>query len=396
MARRRGHARAGRPRPTSASTRCCSSGWRARAATRRSAARSRSRATARVGTLVVARDRDEAEALDRLAEFRRGLGLPVERLRPSQARRLEPALAPTIRLALDIASDHSVDPRKLVAALRAQGHAHLRRAPARPALQVEGERVTGVITPEGTVLADQVVVAAGVDVARLDMPEHARVPVRPVKGQVLRLRDPNGPGLVERTIRGEQAYFVPRGDGRYVLGATMEERGWDTHADRRRRLRAAARPLRARPRRLRARDRGADRRPAAGDARQPARDRPGRARRARLGDGPLPQRDPAHARHRRPRRGRARRRAAAGLGRARRPAALRRSAPHERRAQRRDRASCATARRSRPRSRRSTCPARAAASRSPSTPRSSRAANGARPTLHEGARVEILRAIQGG
>jgi glycine oxidase len=59
------------------------------------------------------------------------------------------------------------------------------------------------------------------------MPEAARVPVRPVKGQVLRLRDPNGPGLVQRTIRGASAYFVPRGDGRYVLGATMEERGWD-------------------------------------------------------------------------------------------------------------------------------------------------------------------------
>ena len=54
------------------------------------------------------------------------------------------------------------------------------------------------------------------------------MPVRPVKGQVLRLRDPRGAGLVERTIRGEQAYLVPRGDGRYVLGATMEERGWDT------------------------------------------------------------------------------------------------------------------------------------------------------------------------
>jgi glycine oxidase len=51
------------------------------------------------------------------------------------------------------------------------------------------------------------------------------VPVRPVKGQVLRLRDPRGPGLVERTVRGPQAYLVPRGDGAYVLGATMEERG---------------------------------------------------------------------------------------------------------------------------------------------------------------------------
>ena len=69
------------------------------------------------GTLVVARDRDEAEALDRLAAFRTDLGLPVERLRPSQARKVEPALAPTIRLALRIDGDHAIDPRLLVAAL---------------------------------------------------------------------------------------------------------------------------------------------------------------------------------------------------------------------------------------------------------------------------------------
>ena len=81
---------------------------------------SRTPAYRAVGTLVVARDRDEAEALDRLAAFRTRLGLPVERLRPSQARRLEPALAPTVRLALDIPSDHSIDPRKLVAALAAR------------------------------------------------------------------------------------------------------------------------------------------------------------------------------------------------------------------------------------------------------------------------------------
>src|SRR4051812_42598993 len=144
-----------------------------------------------VGTLVVARDRDEAEALDRLAEFRRGLGLPVERLRPSQARRLEPALAPAIRLALDISSDHSIDPRKLVAALRREVP-DVRRARV-TGLTVEGERVTGVETTDGPLRANAVVVAAGVEVARLELPEHARVPVRPVKGQVLRLRDPNGP-----------------------------------------------------------------------------------------------------------------------------------------------------------------------------------------------------------
>ena len=69
------------------------------------------------GALVVARDRDEAEELERLYEHRRALGLPVERLRPSQARRAEPALAPTVRLALDVPGDAAVDPRALVAAL---------------------------------------------------------------------------------------------------------------------------------------------------------------------------------------------------------------------------------------------------------------------------------------
>jgi glycine oxidase len=48
-----------------------------------------------------------------------------------------------------------------------------------------------------------------------------------VAGQVLRLRDPQGAGLVTRTIRTSDAYIVPRADGRYVLGATMEERGFD-------------------------------------------------------------------------------------------------------------------------------------------------------------------------
>src|SRR5262249_4363952 len=136
-----------------------------------------------VGTLVVARDRDEAEALDRLAAFRTSLGLPVERLRPSQARALEPALAPTVRLALAIETAHSIDPRKLVAALGRAFDGEL-RCERVLALTVSGERVTGVVTDGGVIDAGAVVVAAGVHVARLDMPERARVPVRPVKGQV--------------------------------------------------------------------------------------------------------------------------------------------------------------------------------------------------------------------
>jgi glycine oxidase len=189
----------------------------------------------RTGTLVVARDRDEAEALEHLLAYRRELGLEVERLRPSQARRAEPALAPTVRLALDVPGDHSVDPRRLVAALgvafeRAGGT--LRRARV-AAVETDGDRATGLRLKDGEVVrAAQVVLAPGTGAAALDLPAEARVPVRPVKGQVLRLRDPRTnpphPPLVTRTIRGPDAYLVPRADGRYVLGATMEERGWDT------------------------------------------------------------------------------------------------------------------------------------------------------------------------
>jgi glycine oxidase len=183
------------------------------------------------GTLVVARDRDDAEALERLLAFRRSLGLPVERLRPSQARRAEPALAPTVRLALDVPGDHSADPRKLVAALeravvRAGGE--VRRHARVTEVTSENGEVTGVRLEGGDVVsAPRVVLAAGAWTARLDgVPDP--VPVRPVKGQIMRLHDPRGPGLVERTVRTPQGgYLVPRGDGRYVLGATVEERGYD-------------------------------------------------------------------------------------------------------------------------------------------------------------------------
>jgi glycine oxidase len=180
------------------------------------------------GTLAVARDRDEAEALERMLAFRRSLGLAVERLRPSQARRLEPALAPTVRLALDVPGDTSVDPRRLVAALRAacDGAGVQRHVGEATAVLREGDRAAGLRLADGRELpADQVLLATG---ARALSDE---VPVRPVRGQVLRLRDPSGhrphPPLVDRTIRGTDAYLVPRDDGRYVLGATMEERGYD-------------------------------------------------------------------------------------------------------------------------------------------------------------------------
>ncbi|MEA2273902.1 MAG: glycine oxidase [Solirubrobacteraceae bacterium] len=184
------------------------------------------------GTLVVARDRDEAEALDREYAFRSGLGLRVSRLLPSEARRRESALAPTVRLALEAPDDHSVDPRRLTAALltAARERGVSVRDAAVAGVTVEGAAVSGLELEGGErVSACHVVVAAGAwSGALAGIPDAARMPVRPVKGQIMRLRDPAGPGLLERALRFEGGYLVTRGDGGYVLGATVEERGFDT------------------------------------------------------------------------------------------------------------------------------------------------------------------------
>jgi glycine oxidase len=180
------------------------------------------------GTLLLARDADEADALERELELRRDLGLRVQRLRGSQARRLEPALAPGLRLALEVEGDHAIDPRRLSEALvQAARHAGAEIREGAEVAAIEPGAVR--LVSEQLITAEQVVVAAGPWAGQIaGIPEAARVPLRPVKGQILRLHDPSGPGLISRVLRMTGGYLVPRGDGRYVLGATMEERGFDT------------------------------------------------------------------------------------------------------------------------------------------------------------------------
>jgi glycine oxidase len=184
----------------------------------------------RCGTLLVARDDDDARALERELELRLRYGLAVERLRPSAARRLEPALTPALRLALDVPDDHAVDPRRLTAGLAAAirgAGGEVREGTAVSGIEHTAGRVSGVTLADGSsVTAQTVVIAAGAWAGELITP--SELPSRPVKGQIMRLHDPSGPGLLRRVVRMGPTYVVPRGDGRYVIGATSEERGFDT------------------------------------------------------------------------------------------------------------------------------------------------------------------------
>jgi glycine oxidase len=180
----------------------------------------------RRGALVVAADRDDAEELRRLHVFQRGLGLDADWLTPSECRRLEPGLSPRCGGGILAPQDHHVDPLAVVSALVAA----CERAGAE---LVTGDAVTavderGVRTASGrSIAAANVVVAAGCWSGR-GIEGLPAVPVRPVKGQILSLRRPLDRPLAAHLVRTLRCYIVDRGDGRVVLGATMEERGFDT------------------------------------------------------------------------------------------------------------------------------------------------------------------------
>jgi glycine oxidase len=181
------------------------------------------------GTLVVARDRDEAEHVDREIRLREQLGVPVARLLPSAARRLEPALAPAIRAAFHAPADHAVDPRAVCEALLLACQEHgVTLRPGCEVASVSGGRDAHVTLVDGErVGAGRVVVAAGAWAARLQGLPALRV--RPVKGQLLRLAARAGEApLLDHVVRWDGGYLVPRKDGRVILGATMEDRGYDT------------------------------------------------------------------------------------------------------------------------------------------------------------------------
>jgi glycine oxidase len=212
---------------------------------------------ARQGALHIALDRDEAAQLRRVHDLQRSLGLEAEWLAPRRCRELEPGLTPSFNGGVHAPGEASIDPRALTAALlaalagggagggenaaaggadaRAGGAGISERVEVRTGTEVvaglfAGERLTGVRTAEGEELrAEAVVLASGAWSGQAAwLPEHARPPVRPVKGQTVELRGRDDSPPCERIVASERVYLVPRPDGRLIVGATVEEQGFDT------------------------------------------------------------------------------------------------------------------------------------------------------------------------
>ncbi len=186
----------------------------------------------RAPNLSVAYDADDAARLTTFADFLERSGHPGERLTSRQCRSHEPLLAPAVRSGLLVEGDWSCDNRLLWRAAIEAGHRiGVRDVPgfAHSVTSSDG-RVTGVQLADGnSIAAGHVVIANGAWARQIDgLPD---LPVRPVKGQIIRLDSGRlpGPSLTIRAyVRGAEIYLVPReGSREVVVGATVEELGFD-------------------------------------------------------------------------------------------------------------------------------------------------------------------------
>jgi glycine oxidase len=184
------------------------------------------------GTLVVALNRDDAETMRHSFEFQKSLGLEIEWLNAAEARHREPHLKPGIAAAVYSRNDHQVENRALAQALtaacRIAGVAIHEHCPVAEVV-IAGRQARGIETARGREDAEIVVLAAGAWSREIGgIPGAHQPPVRPIKGQMLALQmDPQAP-LLRHVVWLPRVYLAPRLDGRLIVGATVEERGFDT------------------------------------------------------------------------------------------------------------------------------------------------------------------------
>jgi glycine oxidase len=185
------------------------------------------------GSLVIALTADDQARIDHHLVFQQQLGLPLQWISAAETRRREPHLAGKLAGAVWSPEDHQVDNRKLVTALRVAAEragTTIREHTPVQEISITGSRADGIVLADGSkITADVIVLAAGAWSRSIaGLPPELRPPVRPIKGQMLSLQmDPAAP-LINHVLWAPGVYLVPRRDGRLIVGATVEEKGFDT------------------------------------------------------------------------------------------------------------------------------------------------------------------------
>ena len=184
----------------------------------------------RSGTLEVALNVEEVAKLESAQRVYREMGVAVEFLDQHAVRAAEPQLCKDVQAGLVVRGHGYVGAADLTKALcRAAGAHGVTFAPATSATRIlNGGNSMRVETASETMSCDAVVMAAGSWSGQVDAEGDEPVPVRPVRGQLLHLGWPTSPP--DRVIWTDKCYLVPWSDGSVLVGATVEEVGFDERA----------------------------------------------------------------------------------------------------------------------------------------------------------------------
>ena len=180
------------------------------------------------GTLYPLFDRAEsAEAEEQLRwPLAKEMGMRV--VEGTELREMEPGLSPDVKAALFVRADHWVNNQRLVTAYASAAAGRgvaLRTAVEVSQLLADGRRVIGVATAGERFEADCVLLAAGAWSAPLAASLGLRLPVVPVRGQMVAVS--NVPALLRHAVHGHQGYLTPRPSGELLIGATVEHVGFE-------------------------------------------------------------------------------------------------------------------------------------------------------------------------
>ena len=182
------------------------------------------------GTIVAAINRDDLRQVQYSYEFQKSLGVDLHWLSGAELRDKEPYINPNCTGGYYSPKDHQVDNVDmgiaLVKAVQKLGGT-LHENTSVDDITMTGGRATGVVIGGEKKSYDRVVLAAGAWSGSFTI-QKPNIPVRPVKGQMLSLQmDVHNP-LVKHVLWAPKIYLVPRDDGRLIIGATVEEKGFDT------------------------------------------------------------------------------------------------------------------------------------------------------------------------
>lgn len=180
------------------------------------------------GTLYLAFTEEDSKEILHRFEWQKRAGLRVEHLSAQETRRAEPFVSPDVRESLFFPNDWQVENRRLLCALRRYcelNQIEILENAGVARLVCEGERVVGAETENDRHYAEKVVIATGAWTSLIKAESFALPQVKPIRGQMISFQ--TAKRLFNKVIYSRRGYIVPRADGRILVGATVEDVGFD-------------------------------------------------------------------------------------------------------------------------------------------------------------------------